>query len=137
MNNVRFFQVLVIASTATYCTWFFLPYFPGHLSDDENRLLEYSGYQAILPVGHVLYFGTWFVVWIIAAIGLFFIQNWARHLFLALAILSAATAPFGGFIVQSPVDVLLSTTNLLLDGAILAAAYVAPMSLAFTGKSAR
>lgn len=42
-----------------------------------------------------------------------------------------ATAPFSGFLVQSPLDALLSTVNLLLDGALLAMAYLSPLSKSF------
>lgn len=131
MNNIRTFQVLVVASTAIYVFWFFLPYWPGYLSDGEYRLAEYHGYGALLPVHHVLYYGTWFGLWIISAIGLFFFQNWARHFFLTLTLLGPVLAPFSGFAVQPPIDVLFSTTNVLLDGAILAMAYLSPLSVAF------
>ena len=56
MNNIRLFQLLVVSSTVIYIVWFFLPYWSGYLSGDEYRLAEYTGYGAILPVHHVLYY---------------------------------------------------------------------------------
>lgn len=132
MKHVRLFRVLVLASTATYCVWFFLPILPSYPSGEEYQLTQHSGYRAILPVENALYFNTWFVLSIISAIGMFLIQNWARHLFLALATLNVVAAPLSGFLVQSPIDVMLSTTNLLLDGAIMALAYISPLSQRFT-----
>lgn len=135
MNNIRLFQIFVVASTAIYIVWFVLPFWSGYLSEDAHQLTEYSGYGAILPVDHLLYYGTWFGLWLVAALGLFFFQNWARHLYLALSVLNPALAPFSGFVIQPPIDVLFSSTNLLLDGAILAMAYLSPLSAAFNVKT--
>jgi hypothetical protein len=132
MNNNRVFQVLVISSFAIYVAWFFLPYWPDHLSDFEKRLADHNGYGADLPVNHFLFYGTWFGLWFISALGLFFFKNWARHLFLALSFLGLAMVPFSGFVVQPPIDTLFSTINLLLDGAILAMTYLSPLSASFT-----
>jgi hypothetical protein len=131
MNNIRLFQVLVLSSTTFFVVWFFLPFWSGYLSDDQYRLAEYNGYGAVLPVHHALYYGTWFGLWLIAALGLYFFQNWARHLFLALSFLNLALAPFSGFAVQAPIDVLFSATVSILDGAILAMAYLLPLSANF------
>ena len=131
MNNNRLFQVLVLTSTAFYVIWFFLPHWYGYLSYEQYRLTEYSGYGAILPINHVLYYGTWFGLWLIAAVGLYFFRNWARHLYLALSFAHLALAPFSGFVVEPPLDFLFSATSLLLDGAILAMAYLLPLSANF------
>ena len=131
MNNVRIFQLLVISSTVFYIVWFFLPYLSGYLSDDESRLAEYSGYGAILPVHHVLYHSVWFGLWLISALGLFFFENWARHLYLALSLLSLVAAMFSGFVVHAPVDALFLNAIILLDGAILAIAYLTPLAASF------
>lgn len=131
MNNIRFFQFLVASSTVIYIIWFFLPYWPGYLSEDEYRLAEYNGHGAILPVHNVLYFAIWFGLWLISALGLLFFQNWARQLYLVLSFFSLAVAPFSGFSVQPSMDVLFSNAYLLLDGAILAMAYLSPLKASF------
>jgi hypothetical protein len=123
--------MLVVSTTAIYVAWFFMPYWTGYLSDFEYKLTQYNGFRAILPVQTPLYYNVWLGLWLIAAFGLVFFQNWARHLFLALTFLGTALAPFNGFSVQPPIDVLFSTTNLLLDGAILAMAYLSPLSACF------
>ena len=81
MIQIRTFQILVIAATVCYAIWFFLPYWSIYLTETEQRMTEVSGYGALLPVQHPIYYITWFVLWVVAAAGLIFIQNWARHLY--------------------------------------------------------
>lgn len=131
MNNVRVFQILVISSFAIYVAWFLLPYWPGYLSDFEQRLSGHNGYGSDLPIDHALFYGGWFGLWLVTSLGLLFLQNWAKHLFLALSLLGLAIVPFSGFVVQPPVDALFFMANLLLDGAILAKAYLSPLSATF------
>lgn len=131
MIRIRTFQILVAAATACYVVWFLLPYWVGALTETEQRLAAYSGYSALLPVQHPLYYGVWFALWLIAALGLVFLQNWARHLFLALSLLGIALAPFSGFVVQPPLDGLFANASALLDGAILAIAYLSPFAASF------
>jgi hypothetical protein len=135
MNKIRLFQTLVVASTASYVIWFFLPQWSSHLSDPEYRLAELSGFGAVLPVDHPLYYGTWFVLWLIAALALLFFQNWARHLYLVLSVLELILAPFSGFSVQAPLDSLFGSAALLMDGAILAMAYLSPLAQHFENKT--
>jgi hypothetical protein len=132
--NIRLFQFVVASSTVIYIVWFFLPYWSGYLSDDEYRLAEYTGYGAILPVNHFLYYSTGFCLWLISAIGLFFFQNWARHLFLALSLSALAAVSLSGFLVAAPVDAFLLNANLLLDGVILALAYLTPLAASFKAR---
>ncbi len=131
MTQIRTFQVLVIAATVCYVVWFFMPYWSGYLTDLEDRLAGYSGYGAILPIHHPVYSSMWFGLSLLAAIGLMFLQNWARHLYLALSLLGPALAPFSGFVIQPPLDTFFSNANLLLDGAVLAVAYLSPLAASF------
>lgn len=128
MTQIRIFQTLVIAATACYAAWFFLPSWPHYLTDLEHRVVGYSGYGAVLPVQHPIYSAGWFALWLIATVGLVLFQNWARHLYLVLALLGPVLAPFSGFIIQPPLDTLFSSANLLLDGAVLALAYLSPLA---------
>lgn len=136
MMRIRTFQILVIAATACYVVWFLLPYWPFYLTETEQQMTEVSGYGAVLPVEHPLYYSTWFALWIIAGLGLVFLQNWARHLFLVLSLLGPALAPFSGFVVQPPLDGLFANASALLDGVILAVAYLSPLADSFR-KAAR
>ncbi len=122
---------MVAAAMVCYIVWFLLPYWPGYMTDTKRQLMDYSGYGAILPVEHPLYYGGWFALWTIATLGVMFFQNWARHLYLALSLLGPALAPFSGFIVQPPLDGLFTGVNVLLDGAVLALAYLSPLAGSF------
>lgn len=90
MTRVRTFQILVAAATACYVVWFLLPHWSGYLTELEQKVAGYSGYGAVLPVQHPLYSGVWLALWLIAAVGLALLQNWARHLFS----LSRSSVPF-------------------------------------------
>jgi hypothetical protein len=123
--------MLVAAAMGCYLVWFLLPYWAGHLTESQQRLADYSGYATMLPVEHPVYYGLWFALWLIAALGLMFLKNWARHLFLGLSLLGVALAPFSGFVVQPPLDGLFANASALLDGAILAIAYLSPFAARF------
>ncbi len=131
MNRTRLFQTLVIAATVCYVVWFFLPYWPGYLTEIEQRVASYSGYGAVLPVQHPIYYSAWLVLWITAAVGLVLLQNWARHFYLVLSLLGPLLAPFSGFIIQPSLDTLFASANLLLDGPVLAMAYLSPLADSF------
>lgn len=137
MIRIRTFQILVIAATACYVVWFLLPYWPFYLTETEQRMVDVSGYGAVLPVEHPLYYSAWFALWMIAAFGLILLKNWARHLFLTLSVLGSALAPFSGFVIQAPLDGLFANTSALLDGAILAIAYLSPLADSFNNRSKR
>jgi hypothetical protein len=136
MKHIRLFQALVVVSTLSYSLWFFFPYIVQHLANDlyrdiASRLGQYDGYGAFLPVHHPLYYWPWFGFWLIASIGLFFFQNWAKNLFLFLNVLGLVLAPLGGFSVRGPLASLLAELTTVLDGAILALAYLSPLAAAF------
>ena len=136
MKHIRIFQVFVILATVSYVAWFFFPYISEHFAntlyrDIENRLGQYDGFGAVLPVHHPLYYGTWFGSWLVASLGLIFFQNWARHFFLFLYVLGIALTPLGGFSVQGPLENVFGQMTAVLDGAILAMAYLSPLADGF------
>lgn len=136
MKHLRIFQVFVVVSILSYISWFFFPYISERFANPlyleiEDGLRQYAGLGALLPVHHPLYFGTWFGLWLIASLGLFFFQNWARHLFLALYVLSTVLILFSGFSGQGAWENVLSQLTTVMDGAILAMAYLSPLSEAF------
>ena len=142
MSRARAFRLLVIASTVCYVIWCAIPYGVVYflpVTSEYRMAVELGAHRALLPVGHPLYFGAWFVSWLVAAAGLLFFQNWARHTYLALSVLGLVTDPLSGFMMQTPIDRVFNTTNSLLDGAILTLAYFSPTALFFrkTSPSAR
>jgi hypothetical protein len=85
----------------------------------------------MLPVQHPLYYGAWFALWLLAALGVMLLRNWARHLYFVLSLLGPALAPFSGYVIQPPLDTLFASANLLLDGAVLALVYLSPLADSF------
>ncbi len=136
MKQIRLFQVFVIASTFSYVVWFFFPYISGRLANPlyleiEQQVGQYAGLGALLPVHHPFYYGTWFSLWLIASLGLFFFQNWARHLFLFLYVLGTLLTLVSGFSAQGPMENFFGGISTVLDGAILAMAYLSPLADGF------
>lgn len=130
------FRWLVIVSTLAYLLLFFMPAIPLQLSRDVASLRAQSGYGAAFPSW------PWFpwlflLVWLIASVGLFFFQNWARGLFAALYVLVLVLRLTQGTIVHLPIEGLLSELVSLADGAILALAFTEPIASYFRQRADR
>jgi hypothetical protein len=67
------------------------------------------------------------VAWLLASVGLLFFQNWGRHLFLTLALLGMIDLALSGLVVYTPFEHAFSRFQSLLDGAVLALAYLSPV----------
>ncbi len=140
MGQIRLFQIFVVTATVSYVVWFFFPYISAGLANPlyleiEQRAGEYAGFGALLPVHHPLYYGTWLGLWLIASVGLFFFQNWARHLFLILYVVGTLLIPLSGFSAQGPMENFFGQIATVLDGAILALAYLSPLAQNFQNKA--
>lgn len=128
VHLIGIFRLLVVAATASYLVWFFLPYLA---TDLERQIAAYSGHGAVLPVRHPVYYGSWLLLWLVAASGLVLLHNWARQLYLVLVLLGPVLAPFSGYVIQPPLDSMFSSASLLFDGAVIAIAYLSPVSGSF------
>jgi len=128
MQGKQILRTLIIGATACYLIWFFLPFLA---SDLEQKIGAYSGHGALLPVNHPAYPWIWMVIWLVAAVGVYLFQNWGRFLYLALTILGPVLAPFSGYVIQPALDTAFSNANLILDGAVLAVAFLSPVSKLF------
>lgn len=132
MIRIRTFQGLVLATTVLYVVWFFSPDWIRYLDDIEQEAMRNAGYGAALPVYHPLYYGTWFVLWIAAAFGMIALQNWARFLYLSLAVAGIGVTFYSGLIVQSPLDGVYTIATSILDGVVLCIAFLTPLADNFT-----
>ncbi len=97
-------------------------------------MTAYSGYGAIFPdypIFHVILF----FLWILAAVGVFFIQDWGRHLFAAMCLLALIMSPLNGVSITNPLETFLLDVSATLDGVILALVYLSPLSDFFGEKS--
>lgn len=92
--------------------------------------LQWNGYGAKInmdgPIPYVL--GAFYLF---AAAGLIFYQSWARTLFLLLAITNVLAMLFMGVFAVGGYDAMVGNIIKLLDGAILAMAYLTSVSSEF------
>ncbi len=125
------FRALVVISTLIYLVYWFLPFVDWRwYSLDVLELRELSGIgaQLLLPlaVEYIL-----FAAWILAAVGMYFFKAIARSAFLWLYIVSTLMEPFLGVVVLTGLDSVLSSLSTVLDGAIIAIAYLTSVERQF------
>jgi len=130
------FRGLIIVSTTLYVVYWFLPFFDWRwYSPEVLELRSVSGFDAkiVLPslVDYLL-----LAAWLLAAIGMYFFKAPARSLFLWLYIVMTLVDPFRGTSVFTGVDLLLFSLSTLMDGAILAIAYLTSVGRLFVQKAA-
>lgn len=122
MSRVRIFQSLVAVSLLLYLTWSIVPF--NWFGPENAKLLSFDGYGAILnPHGRLLTIGV-FSLWVLAKVGIFFFQNWGRYLYFGLVVWSLIGVVVFGIQIASPLDSMFALAINLLDGAILAMAYL-------------
>jgi hypothetical protein len=122
MSRVRIFQSLVAVSLLLYLAWSIVPF--NWIGPENAKLLSFDSYGAILdPHGRLLTIGM-FSLWLFAKVGIFFFQNWGRYLYLGLAVWSVIGVALFGIQIASPLDSMFGSAINLLDGAILAMAYL-------------
>lgn len=126
------FRALVVAAVVLHATGLFvLPMFPSLFSPDTVELMKYGGHGArVNPTHPIIY---WFyVVPYPALIAMYFFRNWGRYLFLAfLVVLGLGTFVLGTSI-SGPPETFISYAGSLIDGAIVALAFLSPIKDDFT-----
>ena len=128
---VRLFQVMVIASALIGMFIFFWPFLPIPTAEDVTGLRQAAGAAAWSP--ELRYVIAWAMplLWLLSAFGLCFFKWWARALFAGTYVLSAMLHLMGGLVVWLPWEAVLITITTLLDGAVLALAYLPPLATHF------
>ena len=126
------FRSLVVASATLYVIWYLLPYdsLVGSNMAAVN-LMNLDGYGATFNSDHWFFTNGILVLWVVAALGLWRFRNWARYLYLSLTIWSLVAAILYGIRVSSPIEETLGLVLALLDGGILALAFLSPLRRSF------
>lgn len=121
------FRLLV----ATFCLaivvlWLipFLPY--PSLSREALTLLSWDGFDAVVIRTNIVHWSLP-LLWLSASTGLWYLVRPARTLFLVLSVVSVLLSGLYGTRVLPPLDDMLGTIAAILDGAILAVAYLTPL----------
>lgn len=118
------FRGVVATSAILYLVWYLLPYDSFHSDPAAVNLLRLDGYAALFTPQHSLFTHGLLLLWLVASVGLWHFDNWARHLFLALTAWSVIAGALYGIRVSSPLEMVLGLILDLTDGAILAMAYL-------------
>ena len=135
MNHSLLFRSIVVTSAALYVVSYLLPYESFENNSAAVNLLRLDGYAAIvrfegpLPTIGVL------VLWLIASVGLLHFDNWARYLYLGLTVWALIAAGLYGIRVTSPLEAVLGLAVDLLDGVIMALAFLSPLKERFSRSS--
>ena len=121
------YQRLVIATALIGIFLSVSPWLPLPLSPELYLALDASGAGALAPS---LWWITWWIIqplWLVAAIGLYTFQRWARWLLVGVYTVSTPIGALGGAIVWLPWEIVLVTLTTLMDGAIIALAFFSPL----------
>ena len=135
---IPLFRKLIIISNTTYLLWFFLPYYSDKLFTDETQgLLTANGFNAndIMSRFGVELGYVFLVLFLVSALGMYFFNNQAKILFVALILLDLFLVLFSGVSVQSNIDVLLFNISIMADAVIIYMAYLTPVAAKFGKKT--
>jgi len=127
---VRLFQSMIIASTAIGIVLFVWPYIGLPISE-PTLAMRFAEVGGIWPAATLAIYYVVQPMWLIAAIGLYFFMWWGRLLLAAAYVLSAIGTLLAGIVIWFPWEVTLFTIAALLDGAVLALAFLPPLSRYF------
>jgi hypothetical protein len=128
---IRLFQSMVVASALIGVFLFTWPYLPIPMDEDVWNFRWQSGAGAAWGAAAYFIHLVLQVCWILSAFGLCFFKWWARPLFAGTYLLSAVSILLGGFVIWFPWEAFLITVATLLDGAVMALAFLPPLSAYF------
>ena len=134
------FRIVVGLSIALMIAGAVAAVFPGQMSEDWTTLVQWHGNGGIseqisgsLPENYwlravLLILAVGFLAFAIAVyIGMFLFWHFARFGFVCLTALSVVLVPFDGLVVMAPVEASLLQLALIIDGVIVAMAYLPPI----------
>lgn len=125
----KLFKSLIVIAYFTYSLFFFKPFFDHYFLDEKTLdILSWTGYGSFVPYGlnMVLVYLTLFL-YLIASIGLYFFQPWAKPLFVGMTVISLSINTLSGVYIETAVGALLLDVTNLCDGAILAMLFLTPI----------
>jgi hypothetical protein len=134
-NIVKTFRGLIIINVVLYLCSLVLPFFDdAWLVERELDVLSYLGYGAMINLPSVVH---WLILltWFSAVIGMYFFIPLARLVFLILVCVSTILVIVSGMSVMTSVDAFLSDSGNIIDGVILAMAYLSSVAICFNNSS--
>jgi len=125
---IRLFQWLVVTSTLLGLLLFGWPFLPIPLTEELATLRSQAGAGAIAFAVNSSILLLLQPLWILSAVGLCFFKWWARPIFAGTYGLLLIGNLLGGVAIWLPWETVLITVTTLLDGAVLALAFLPPLS---------
>src|SRR5882762_2366947 len=121
------FKILVVAALVFQIVEaFLLPKLPFLFSAYTLELMKYGGHGARVnpthPIVHIFYLLPY-----PALVALYFLRNWGRYLLLAFITIALFGSFFLGASISGPPETFISIAITLLEGAILALAFLSPL----------
>jgi hypothetical protein len=127
----RIFRIIIVISLAILCLKWILPFFDYlWLDQTDLDLLNWSGHKSMITISPLIYW-IMFAIWILLSLGMFFYNKLARTLFVAYLVVSFMLIPVFGYSVQSPLYLFLSGAESMLDGALIAIAFLTTVDSKF------
>jgi hypothetical protein len=146
--ELKRFRTLVVTTWLLYVFYTFYTYLPQHLpvsftpyfywlSTYDARLIDLlkgHGYGALYETPGVVDVIV-FSGWLLAALGMLFLQNWGRYLYLMLLALGFAQTAVSGVATLTPSQFVLLGVLSMLDGAVVVLAFLSPIAARFVSRA--
>ena len=132
MKLYRVLQLLVVAAWLLMALSYFLPFTSWYADHIFHPLMAYDGVGARVTFQSAFLYAAPLWGFLVAAVGLFFLQNWGRYLHLALWMYGWLGVFLFGTRVTHPIDGFLAATLSTMDGVILALAFLSPLRHSFS-----
>ena len=117
----KIFKRLLLAALALYVTSFFLPWFTWkHYTQDQAQAISWYGAGGLETHLQIVFSYSFLVIFIVAYVGLFFFQRWARTLYFSAIVLSYVYSLFAGVVVSIPIESIFWGAYATLEGALIA-----------------
>ncbi len=121
------FRAMVVGAFLAHATVLFvLPQMPSVFSSYSLELMKYGGHGARVAMNHPIIVVLYLIPFV-AFFGLYFFKNWGRYLlasFLALVLIGSF---FFGVSISGPPETFFGHAASLLDGGIMALAFLSPL----------
>ena len=125
------FRMIIVISIIIFCLEWILPFFDYlWLEQADLDLLNWSGHKSMITISPLIYWSM-FAIWIFLSVGLFFYYKLARTLFVTYMIVSFLLIPVFGYSVQTPLYIFLNSAVNMLDGALIAIAFLTDIDSKF------
>ena len=128
---IRLFQRMIIASATLVVLLFVSPYLPIPIGEEQLAFRSGAGSGALGLDAAIAIYYLLQLLWILSAVGLYFFKWWGRMLFAGAYVLGAIQTLLSGLEVNLPWESVVTMIATLLDGAILALAFLPPLSTYF------